>query len=79
MFHYSYVKNFNRNAVKIEFSVLLFTFTYSLSQNIVKSHVSNYLNTYQENKQKTYLQLIIIRFQKLKTFFQILINSATFC
>jgi hypothetical protein len=33
------VKIFNRNAMKIEFSVLLFTFTYSLSQKIVKSHV----------------------------------------
>jgi hypothetical protein len=43
-FYYSYVKNFNRNAMKIELSVLLFTFTYSLSQEIVKSHVSNYLN-----------------------------------
>jgi hypothetical protein len=41
----SYVKNFNRNAMKIElFTVLLFTFTYSLSQKIVKSHVSNDLN-----------------------------------
>jgi hypothetical protein len=38
-FYYSYVKNLNRNAMKIEFSVLLFTFTYSLSQKIVKSHV----------------------------------------
>jgi hypothetical protein len=55
--------------MKIEFSVLLFTFTYSLSQKIVKSHVSNYLNMYQENKHKIYLQLITIRFQKLKTFF----------
>jgi hypothetical protein len=43
-FYYSYVKNFNRNAMKIEFNVLLFTFTYSLSQKIVKSHLSNYLN-----------------------------------
>jgi hypothetical protein len=42
MFYYSYVKNFNRNLMKIEFSVLLFTFMYS--QKIVKSHVSNYLN-----------------------------------
>jgi hypothetical protein len=53
--------------MKIEFSVLLFTFTYSLSQKIVKSHVSNYPK-YQENKHKIYLQLITIRFQKLKTF-----------
>jgi hypothetical protein len=50
--------------MKIEFSVPLFTFTYSLSQRIVKSHVSNYLNMYQENKHKIYLQLITIRFQK---------------
>jgi hypothetical protein len=54
--------------MKIEFSVLLFTFTYSVSQKIVKSHVSN-LSKYQENKHKIYLQLITIRFQKLKTFF----------
>jgi hypothetical protein len=56
--------------MKIEFSVLLFTFTYShsLSQKIVKSHVSNYLK-HQENKHKIYLQLITIRFQKLKTIF----------
>jgi hypothetical protein len=53
--------------MKIEFSVLLFTFTYSLSQKIVKSHVSNYLNIKKINK--IYLQLITIRFQKLKTFF----------
>jgi hypothetical protein len=38
-FYYSYVKNFNRNTMKIEFSVLLFNFTYSLSQKIVKLHV----------------------------------------
>jgi hypothetical protein len=30
--------------MKIEFSVHLFTFTYSLSQKIVKSQVSNYVN-----------------------------------
>jgi hypothetical protein len=33
------LRTINRNAMKIEFSVLLFTFTYSLSQKIVKSHV----------------------------------------
>jgi hypothetical protein len=30
--------------MKIEFNVLLFTFTYSLCQKNVKSHASNYLN-----------------------------------
>jgi hypothetical protein len=49
-------------------SVLLSRTVFSLSQKIVKSHVSNYLNI--KNKHKTYLQLITIRFQKLKTFFK---------
>jgi hypothetical protein len=48
------LRTINRNAMKIEFSVLLFTFTYSLSQKIVKSHVSsNYLNIKKINTQFT--------------------------
>jgi hypothetical protein len=42
-FYYSYINNVNTNAMKIfilKFSLVMFPLTYSLSQNIVKLHVS---------------------------------------
>jgi hypothetical protein len=56
-FTYSYINNVNRNAIKIsilKFSLVMFPFTYSLSQNIVKLHVSNYLNIKKINTKFTY-------------------------
>jgi hypothetical protein len=59
--------------MKIEFSVLLFTFTYSLSQKIVKSHVSNYLNIKKINTKFTCNSLQFVS-KNEKLFFQILIS-----